>query len=108
MPIKCIYWGLNFMNKSKVIIVQILFYFLFAVLVIVFIPDGSKNLCKSLRDCEIYDSNWDIYSETTSAHLDELPVFYDCAKDEQDIWIAKNWKTFQIKTALVFFHSSSR
>ena len=71
MPIKCIYWGLNFMNKSKVIIVQILFYFLFAVLVIVFIPDGSKNLCKSLRDCEIYDSNWDIYSETTSAHLDE-------------------------------------
>lgn len=103
MPIKCIYWGLNFMNKSKVIIVQILFYFLFAVLVIVFIPDGSKNLWKSLRDCEIYDSNWDIYSETTSAHLDELPVFYDCAKDEQDIWMSKKLENISNKDSIGFF-----
>ena len=54
------------MNKSKVISSQIIFYFLFALFVLAFLPDASSNLWQSLHDCDYYDSNWEIRSETTS------------------------------------------
>lgn len=91
------------MNRSKVIILQIIFYFLFAVLVFVFLPDASSNLWQSLHDCEIFDKNWEIRSESTSAHFDELPVFYDCAEDEHDVWVSKKLEDLSNDDCIGFF-----
>ncbi|MEE1028000.1 MAG: GGDEF domain-containing protein [Agathobacter sp.] len=91
------------MNKSKVISSQIIFYFLFALFVLAFLPDASSNLWQSLHDCDYYDSNWEIRSETTSDFADKLPVFYHTAEDEQDVWISKKLENVSNDDCIGFF-----
>lgn len=91
------------MNRSKVIIFQIIFYFLFAALVLVFLPDASSNLWQSLQDCQYYDSNWEIRSQTQSDFVDKLPVFYHTAEDEQDAWISKKLENISNDDCIGFF-----
>lgn len=91
------------MNKSKVISSQIIFYFLFALFVLAFLPDASSNLWQSLHDCDYYDSNWEIRSETTSDFADKLPVFYHTAEDEQDVWISKKLENVSNYDCIGFF-----
>lgn len=91
------------MNRSKAIIGQIIFYFLFAIIIIVFLPDASSNLWQSLHDCEIYDNDWEIRSKTTSEHFDELPVFYHCQEEEQDVWLSKKLEDISNDDCIGFF-----
>ncbi len=91
------------MNRSKAIIVQIIFYILFAILVLAFVPNESGNQYQSLKDCRLYEDDWKAWSKSTSQNFDKLPTFYDAKADEQDVWFSKKLVNISENDCIAFF-----
>lgn len=77
------------MRKNKAIYIQILFFFLFVIVTVFFMPLASSNHWKQLRDCAVYEGGWKVDSATDYAYYYTLPTFYYPEGGGQDIWISK-------------------
>lgn len=91
------------MQKEKAVYIQIIGYLLFIIATISFLPDASNNLWQGLRDCSIYEGDWQVETATQTEQFDALPVFFYTENEEQDIWISKKLENVSNGDCIGFF-----
>lgn len=91
------------MKRSKAIFVQIVFYILFAFLVLAFVPNSDSQKYQSLKDCRLYEDDWKAWTKTTNKEFEKLPVFYEANGKEQDLWISKKLEDISDYNCIGFF-----
>lgn len=91
------------MKKGRAIYFQITFYFLFIILVMLLVPDGSSTLRQGLEDCNLYSDDWTINDEAASFHYSTLPTFYYAPEEGQDIWLSKKLSNVSDDDCIGFF-----
>ena len=89
--------------KRKVIFIQIIFCFIYVLANVVFAPNASANFWQGLRDCTIFEGEWQVNSNTSSVSYDTLPVFFYPENDEHDIWIKKELSGITSGDCIGFF-----
>ncbi len=64
------------MNKPRIIYLQILAVILFTFISLIYLPDASASTAERIKDCEPFNRNWSISTETSSLFYDLLPDFF--------------------------------
>lgn len=91
------------MVKTRAIYIEILFFFLFVLITVFFIPLASSNQWQGLKDCAVYEGDWQVDTTTDHAYYYKLPTFYYPEQDGQDIWLSKNLMNISDGDCIGFF-----
>lgn len=91
------------MQKDRLVYIQILSLFVFVACIILFTTDASANLWQRLRDCEVYNQNWTIESQSYSEYFETLPTFFYTENNEQEVRISKTLENVSNGDCIGFF-----
>ena len=91
------------MKKGLAIYLQITFFVVYIVTILLFVPKPENNRISNLRDCEDYSTGWVIDDHTSSFYYDTLPTFFPVANDGKDLWLCKKLGDITDNDCIGFF-----
>lgn len=91
------------MKKGLAIYLQITFFVVYMIAILLFVPKPENNRISNLRDCKDYSKGWIIDDHTSSFYYETLPIFFPATDDGKDLWLSKKLGNITDDDCIGFF-----